>query len=120
MSAPGKLEELSEKCRGVARFTPAHTQAAANQAQATARHRRYATRHSKLDELIECVAHGADRAESGSYDMAGTPKAKGDKPWRGRNVSMLSRAAWKVQEITESGSHRSPSLSGMALIWPTL
>jgi hypothetical protein len=31
---------------------------------------------SELDELIECVAHAADRAESGSYDMAGTPKAK--------------------------------------------
>jgi hypothetical protein len=31
---------------------------------------------SELDELIECVAHAADRAESASYDMAGTPKAK--------------------------------------------
>jgi hypothetical protein len=31
---------------------------------------------SELDELIECVAHAADRAESGAYDMAGTPKAK--------------------------------------------
>jgi hypothetical protein len=31
---------------------------------------------SELDELIECVAHAADRAESGSYDMAGTPKAR--------------------------------------------
>ena len=26
--------------------------------------------------VIECVANAADRAESGSYDMAGTPKAK--------------------------------------------
>ena len=31
---------------------------------------------SELDELIECVANAADRAESGSYNMAGTPKAK--------------------------------------------
>ena len=31
---------------------------------------------SELDELIECVANAANRAESGSYDMAGTPKAK--------------------------------------------
>jgi hypothetical protein len=31
---------------------------------------------SELDELIECVAHAADRAESGFYDMAGTPKAR--------------------------------------------
>jgi hypothetical protein len=30
---------------------------------------------SELDELIECVAPAADRAESGAYDMAGTPKA---------------------------------------------
>ncbi len=31
---------------------------------------------SELDELIECVANAANRAESGSYDVAGTPKAK--------------------------------------------
>jgi hypothetical protein len=31
---------------------------------------------SELDDVIECVANAADRAESGSYDMAGTPKAK--------------------------------------------
>jgi hypothetical protein len=31
---------------------------------------------SELDELIECVANAADRAESSAYDMAGTPKAK--------------------------------------------
>jgi hypothetical protein len=30
----------------------------------------------ELDELIECVANAADRAESSAYDMAGTPKAK--------------------------------------------
>ena len=29
----------------------------------------------ELDELIECVANAADQAESGSYDMAGTPRA---------------------------------------------
>jgi hypothetical protein len=31
---------------------------------------------SELDELVECVANAADRAESGSYDVAGRPKAK--------------------------------------------
>ena len=31
---------------------------------------------SELDELVECVAHATDRAESASYGMAGTPKAK--------------------------------------------
>jgi hypothetical protein len=30
----------------------------------------------ELDELIECVANAANRAESSAYDMAGTPKAK--------------------------------------------
>ena len=30
----------------------------------------------ELDELIECVANVADRAESAAYSMSGTPKAK--------------------------------------------
>jgi hypothetical protein len=37
-----------------------------------------------LDELIECVAHAADRAESAAYSMSGTPKAKSS---RGRGPS---------------------------------
>jgi hypothetical protein len=31
---------------------------------------------NELDELIECVANVADRAESAAYNMTGTPKAK--------------------------------------------
>jgi hypothetical protein len=31
---------------------------------------------NELDELIECVANAADRAESAAYSMTGTPKAK--------------------------------------------
>ena len=31
---------------------------------------------NELDELIECVANVADRAESAAYSMSGTPKAK--------------------------------------------
>ena len=31
---------------------------------------------NELDELIECVANVADRAESAAYNMSGTPKAK--------------------------------------------
>jgi hypothetical protein len=31
---------------------------------------------NELEELIECVAHAADRAESAAYSMTGTPKAK--------------------------------------------
>jgi hypothetical protein len=30
----------------------------------------------ELDELVECVAHAADRAESCAYDVAGTSSAK--------------------------------------------
>ena len=45
---------------------------------------------SKLDELIECVAHGADRAESGSYDMAGTPKAKAIAMERAKRLYALA------------------------------
>ena len=31
---------------------------------------------NELDELIECVANAADRAESVAYNMTGTPKAR--------------------------------------------
>jgi hypothetical protein len=31
---------------------------------------------NELDELIQCVANAADRAESATYSMSGTPKAK--------------------------------------------
>ena len=31
---------------------------------------------NELDELIECVANVADRAESAAYNMSSTPKAK--------------------------------------------
>ena len=45
---------------------------------------------SELDELIECVAHAADRAESGSYDMAGTPKAKALAKERAKRLYALA------------------------------
>ena len=45
---------------------------------------------SELDELIECVAHAADRAESGSYDMAGTPKAKAIAKERAKRLYALA------------------------------
>jgi len=45
---------------------------------------------SELDELIECVAHAADRAESGSYDMAGTPKAKAIAMERAKRLYALA------------------------------
>jgi len=45
---------------------------------------------SELDELIECVANAADRAESGSYDMAGTPKAKAIAMERAKRLYALA------------------------------
>lgn len=45
---------------------------------------------SELDELIECVANAADRAESGSYDMAGTPKAKSLAKERAKRLYALA------------------------------
>ena len=45
---------------------------------------------SELDELIECVANAADRAESGSYDMAGTPKAKAIAVERAKRLYALA------------------------------
>jgi hypothetical protein len=31
---------------------------------------------SDVDEIIECIANAADRAESTSYDLASTPRAQ--------------------------------------------
>ena len=46
--------------------------------------------NSELDELIECVANATDRAESGSYDMAGTPKAKAIAMERAKRLYALA------------------------------
>jgi hypothetical protein len=45
---------------------------------------------SELDELIECVANAANRAESGSYDMAGTPKARAIAMQRAKRLYALA------------------------------
>ena len=45
---------------------------------------------SELDELIECVASAADRADSGSYDMAGTPKARAIAMQRATRLNALA------------------------------
>jgi hypothetical protein len=45
---------------------------------------------SELDELVECVANAADRAESGSYDMAGTPKARAIAMQRAKRLYALA------------------------------
>ena len=55
---------------------------------------------TELDELIECVASAADRAESGSCDMAGTPKATAIAMERAKRLyalaSRLERAGDRI------------------------
>jgi len=45
---------------------------------------------NELDELIECVANVADRAESAAYSMSGTPKAKALAQQRARRLYALA------------------------------
>jgi hypothetical protein len=45
---------------------------------------------NELNELIECVAHVADRAESAAYNMSGTPKAKAIAQERARRLYALA------------------------------
>jgi hypothetical protein len=45
---------------------------------------------NELDELIECVAHAADRAESAAYSMSGTPKAKAIAQERAKRLYALA------------------------------
>ena len=44
----------------------------------------------ELDELIECVANAADRAESAAYNMTGTPKAKALAQERAKRLYTLA------------------------------
>ena len=45
---------------------------------------------NELDELIECVANAADRAESAAYNMSGTPKAKALAQERAKRLYALA------------------------------
>jgi hypothetical protein len=51
---------------------------------------------SDLNEIIQCVANAADRAESATYDLASTPKAKAIAKERAKHLydlaSRLERA----------------------------
>jgi hypothetical protein len=44
----------------------------------------------ELDELIECVANVADRAESAAYSMSGTPRAKALAQERAKRLYALA------------------------------
>jgi hypothetical protein len=45
---------------------------------------------NELDELIQSVAHAADRAESAAYSMTGTPKAKALAQERAKRLYALA------------------------------
>src|SRR5215469_1547 len=45
---------------------------------------------NELDELIECVANAADRAESAAYSMTGTPRAKALAQERAKRLYALA------------------------------
>jgi len=45
---------------------------------------------NELDELIECVANAADRAESVAYSTTGTPKAKALAQERAKRLYALA------------------------------
>jgi hypothetical protein len=51
---------------------------------------------SDLDEIIQCIANAADRAESATYDLSSTPKAKAIAKERAKHLydlaSRLERA----------------------------
>jgi len=44
----------------------------------------------ELDELIECVANAADRAESAAYNMSGMPRAKALAQERAKRLYALA------------------------------
>jgi hypothetical protein len=45
---------------------------------------------SDLDEIIECIANAADRAESATYDLSSTPKAKSIAKERAKHLYDLA------------------------------
>jgi hypothetical protein len=49
-----------------------------------------AVSENELDELIECVANAADRAESAKYSMSGTPRARALAQERAKRLYALA------------------------------
>ena len=45
---------------------------------------------NELDELIQCVANVADRAESAAYNMSGMPRAKALAQERAKRLHALA------------------------------
>jgi hypothetical protein len=45
---------------------------------------------SDLDEIIQCIANAADRAESASYDLSSTPRAQAIAKERAKHLYDLA------------------------------
>ena len=45
---------------------------------------------SDLDEIIQCIANAADRAESATYDLSSTPRAKAIAKERAKHLYDLA------------------------------
>jgi hypothetical protein len=45
---------------------------------------------SDLDEIIECIANAADRAESATYDLSSTPRAMAIAQERAKHLYNLA------------------------------
>jgi hypothetical protein len=45
---------------------------------------------SDLDEIIDCIATAADRAESATYDLSSTPRAKAIAKERAKHLYDLA------------------------------
>jgi hypothetical protein len=43
-----------------------------------------------LDEIIQCIANAADRAESATYDLSSTPRAKAIAKERAKHLYNLA------------------------------
>ena len=52
---------------------------------------------SELSDLIDCVTAAADHAESSSYDVAGTPKAKQLARDRAKRLYALANRLLSIQ-----------------------
>ena len=70
--------------------------------------------------LIQCVANAADRAEGGSYDMAGTPKAKAIAKERAKRLYALASRLEKCKRSPRLVAHLLVKLSQYGSYWSTL
>jgi hypothetical protein len=54
---------------------------------------------SDLDEIIQCIANAADRAESATYDLASTPKAKAIAKEKAKHLYALASRLESARKV---------------------